>query len=76
MEGAGLYLDYSKNRITGDTVALLLDLAEQSGLRARIDAMFRGDKINVSEQRAVDYTSRAIRAGEHFARIPQRLVMG
>ena len=53
IEGAGLYLDYSKNRITGDTLELLLQLAEQSGLRARIDAMFRGDRINVSEQRAV-----------------------
>jgi glucose-6-phosphate isomerase len=52
-EGAGLYLDYSKHRITGDTMGLLLRLAEESGLRARIDAMFRGEKINVSENRAV-----------------------
>ncbi len=50
---AGVYLDYSKNRITDDTVKLLVHLAEQSGLRERIDAMFRGDKINVSERRAV-----------------------
>jgi glucose-6-phosphate isomerase len=53
IEGVGLYLDYSKNRITDETLKLLLQLAEQSGLRARIDAMFRGEKINVSEKRAV-----------------------
>jgi glucose-6-phosphate isomerase len=52
-EAAGLYLDYSKNRITGETVALLLQLAEECGLRTRIDAMFRGEKINVTEGRAV-----------------------
>jgi glucose-6-phosphate isomerase len=52
-EAAGLYLDYSKNRITDDTLRLLLQLAEQSGLRARIDGMFRGDTINITEQRAV-----------------------
>jgi glucose-6-phosphate isomerase len=51
VEAAGLYLDYSKNRITDETLPLLLQLAEQSGLRQRIDAMFRGDKINVSEKR-------------------------
>jgi glucose-6-phosphate isomerase len=53
IETAGIYLDYSKNRITDETLRLLLQLAEESGLRARIDAMFRGEKINVSEQRAV-----------------------
>jgi glucose-6-phosphate isomerase len=52
-EAAGLFLDYSKNRITDETVALLLALADQAGLRSRIDAMFRGDKINVTEKRAV-----------------------
>jgi glucose-6-phosphate isomerase len=52
-EAAGIYLDYSKNRITDETMRLLLQLAEQSGLRQRVDAMFRGDKINVSEKRAV-----------------------
>ena len=52
-EGAGIYLDYSKHRITDETLKLLLRLAEESGLRARIDAMFRGEKINVSEGRAV-----------------------
>jgi glucose-6-phosphate isomerase len=53
VEAAGLYLDYSKNRITDETLQLLLQLAAESGLRERIDAMFRGDKINVSENRAV-----------------------
>jgi len=53
VEAAGIYLDYSKNRITDETLKLLLELAEQSGLRARIDAMFRGDKINITEDRAV-----------------------
>jgi glucose-6-phosphate isomerase len=52
-EAVGLYLDYSKHRITDDTLTLLRQLAEESGLRERIDAMFRGDKINVTEQRAV-----------------------
>jgi glucose-6-phosphate isomerase len=53
VEAAGIYLDYSKNRITDETLRLLLQLAEESGLRDRIDAMFRGEKINVSEDRAV-----------------------
>jgi glucose-6-phosphate isomerase len=52
-EAAGVYLDYSKNRINDETLKLLIELAEQSGLRARIDAMFRGEKINVTENRAV-----------------------
>ncbi len=52
-EAAGIFLDYSKNRITDETVKLLVQLAEESGLRARIDAMFRGEKINVTEKRAV-----------------------
>ena len=52
-EGAGLFLDYSKNRITDETLSLLLRLADECGLRARIDAMFRGDRINVTENRAV-----------------------
>ena len=52
-EAAGLFLDYSKNRITDETLKLLVQLAEESGLRARIDAMFRGDKINITENRAV-----------------------
>jgi glucose-6-phosphate isomerase len=53
VEGAGLYLDYSKHRVTDETVPLLLRLAEEAGLRDRIDAMFRGDKINITEGRAV-----------------------
>ncbi len=53
VEAVGIYLDYSKNRITDETLSLLLQLADQSGLRERIDAMFRGDKINVTEKRAV-----------------------
>jgi glucose-6-phosphate isomerase len=53
VEAVGLYLDYSKNRVTDETLRLLLQLAEDSGLRDRIDAMFRGDKINVTEKRAV-----------------------
>ena len=52
-EAAGVYLDYSKNRINDETLKLLIELAEESGLRARIDAMFRGEKINVTENRAV-----------------------
>src|SRR5947199_7888621 len=52
-EAAGIFLDYSKNRITDETVELLVRLAEECGLRARIDAMFRGDKINITEGRAV-----------------------
>jgi glucose-6-phosphate isomerase len=52
-EAVGIFLDYSKNRITDETLRLLLQLAEESGLRARIDAMFRGDKINITENRAV-----------------------
>ena len=52
-EAAGLYLDYSKNRLTDETLRLLLALADATGVRARIDAMFAGDKINVTEQRPV-----------------------
>ena len=53
LEAAGLYLDYSKNRITDETLQLLLQLAKESGLPARIDAMFRGERINITENRAV-----------------------
>lgn len=53
VEAVGIYLDYSKNRITDETLTLLIQLAEQSGLRERMDAMFRGDKINMTEDRAV-----------------------
>jgi glucose-6-phosphate isomerase len=53
VEAVGIYFDYSKHRITDETLAFLLQLAEESGLRPRIDAMFRGEKINVTEKRAV-----------------------
>ena len=53
VEAAGLFLDYSKNRVTDETLKLLVQLAEQCGLRARIDAMFGGEKINITENRAV-----------------------
>jgi glucose-6-phosphate isomerase len=53
VEAAGIYIDYSKNRVTDETLKLLLQLAQEAGLRQRIDAMFRGDRINVSENRAV-----------------------
>jgi glucose-6-phosphate isomerase len=61
-EAAGLYLDYSKNRITDETIRLLMGLATECGLRERIDAMFRGERINVTEKRAVLHT--ALRAPE------------
>src|SRR5437899_12044079 len=51
-EAVGIYLDYSKNRVTDETLALLCRLAEESGLRERVDAMFRGEKINLTENRA------------------------
>src|SRR3954470_17036293 len=53
VEGAGLFLDYSKNRVTDETLRLLVQLAEESGLRQRIDDMFGGEKINITENRAV-----------------------
>jgi glucose-6-phosphate isomerase len=62
-EGAGLYLDYSKQRVTSESLTLLLSLANDCGLRARIDAMFRGDRINVSENRAVLHTALRAPAG-------------
>src|SRR5947207_1344705 len=56
-EAVGLYLDYSKNRITDETLKLLVKLADESGLRERIDAMFGGEKINLTENRAVLHTA-------------------
>ncbi|HEY1729601.1 MAG TPA: glucose-6-phosphate isomerase [Candidatus Baltobacteraceae bacterium] len=53
VEGAGVFIDYSKNRVTTETMSLLVGLATASGLREKIDAMFSGEKINISEQRAV-----------------------
>ena len=52
-ETVGVYLDYSENRVTDETLKLLLQLGEESGLRARIDAMFGGEKINITENRVV-----------------------
>jgi len=57
VEAAGLYLDYSKNRITDETLELLLRLAEEAGLQSRIEAMFAGEKINLTENRAVLHTA-------------------
>ena len=62
LEAAGLYLDYSKNRVTDETLGLLIKLAEESDLRGRIDAMFSGEKINITENRAVLHI--ALRAPE------------
>ena len=56
-EAVGLYLDYSKNRITDETLKLLFRVAEEAGLQSRIDAMFRGEKINLTENRAVLHTA-------------------
>ncbi|HEX5586452.1 MAG TPA: glucose-6-phosphate isomerase, partial [Acidimicrobiia bacterium] len=61
-EAAGVYFDYSKHRVTAETIRLLVAVAERAGLRDRIDAMFRGDKINVTEDRAVLHV--ALRAPE------------
>src|SRR5262249_19455721 len=63
LEAVGLYLDYSKNRVTDETLKLLLQLAEESGLPARIDTMFRGEKINVTENRAVLHVALRARKG-------------
>ena len=65
-EAAGIYLDYSKNRITDETLKLLVQLAEESGLRERIDAMFRGEKINITENRAVLHTALRAPKGRPF----------
>src|SRR5262249_25578667 len=53
VDGAGLFLDYSKNRVTDETLKLLVGLADDSGLRQRIDSMFAGEKINITENRSV-----------------------
>ena len=63
-EALGIYLDYSKNRITDKTLKLLLELAKESGLRERIDAMFRGEKINITENRAVLHVALRAPKGE------------
>ena len=64
LEAAGLYLDYSKHRLTDETLRLLLQLAEESDLRGKIDAMFRGDKINLTENRAVLHVALRAPRGE------------
>ncbi len=66
LEAVGLFLDYSKNRITDETMQLLLQLAESSGLRIRIDAMFRGEKINITEKRAVLHVALRAPRGEQI----------
>ncbi len=62
----GLYVDYSKNRLTGETIELLVALAERAGLRQRIDAMFAGEKINVTEDRAVLHVALRAPENEHI----------
>jgi glucose-6-phosphate isomerase len=64
LEAAGIFLDYSKNRITDQTLKLLIQLAEESGLKARIDAMFSGEKINITENRAVLHVALRAPKGE------------
>jgi glucose-6-phosphate isomerase len=64
VETGGIFLDYSKNRITDETLKLLIQLAEESGLKARIEAMFRGDKINITENRAVLHVALRAPKGE------------
>jgi glucose-6-phosphate isomerase len=66
IEAAGLYLDYSKNRVTDETLELLVRLANECGLRARIEAMFSGAKINVTEDRAVLHVALRAPAGERI----------
>jgi glucose-6-phosphate isomerase len=64
VEAAGIFLDYSKNRITDETIKLLIQLAEESGLKAKIDAMFAGEKINITEKRAVLHVALRAPKGE------------
>jgi glucose-6-phosphate isomerase len=66
IEAVGLYLDYSKNRVTDETLNLLIQLAEQSGLQSRIEAMFRGEKINITEKRAVLHVALRAPKGASF----------
>jgi glucose-6-phosphate isomerase len=63
-EAVGLFLDYSKNRVTDETLKLLVQLADESGLRERIDAMFRGERINITENRAVLHVALRAPKGE------------
>ena len=66
LEAAGLYLDYSKHRVTDETLRLLVRLAEDSGLREKIEAMFRGDRINLTEDRAALHVALRAPRGEHI----------
>jgi len=74
LEAVGLYLDYSKNRISDETLRLLLQLAEQSDLRGHIDAMFRGDRINVTENRSVLHVALRMPAGKSLVVDGQNVV--
>jgi len=65
-EALGIYFDYSKNRLTDETIQLLVRLAEESGLRAKIDAMFGGDKINITENRAALHVALRADPGQHM----------
>jgi glucose-6-phosphate isomerase len=75
-EAEGIYLDYSKNRLTDETIGLLVQLAEQSGLRARIDAMFAGGKINITENRAVLHVALRAEKGQRILVDGQDVVPG
>src|SRR5262249_21627582 len=66
LDALGLYFDYSKHRITDETVRLLIKLAEESGLKERIEAMFRGEKINITENRAVLHIALRAPKEEHI----------
>lgn len=72
VEALGLLLDYSKNRITAETLKLLLNLAEESRLRERIDAMFRGEKINITEKRPVLHTALRPEPGRYCGSVASR----
>ncbi len=76
VEAAGIYLDYSKNRITDETLRLLLQLAQESGLRQQIDAMFRGERINSSERRAVLHVALRAPQGTRILHDGQDVVPG
>jgi glucose-6-phosphate isomerase len=65
-EAEGLYLDYSKNRITDETILLLVQLAQERGVAGRRDAMFRGEKINITEGRAVLHVALRAPRGTHI----------
>src|SRR3981189_1032548 len=76
VETGGIFLDYSKNRITDETLKLLIQLAEESDLKARIDAMFRGDKINITEDRAVLHVALRAPRGESIVLDGEDVVPG